>query len=58
MPGALEGDSGTIVAPERPLAQEGDQKTAKGYSVFGTKMETWSNFSWVCFVVFLEVRVF
>ena len=55
IPGALWGGSGTSLAPGRPRARKGHQKAAKRYSVFGTKMETWSNFSWFFFLVFFDV---
>ena len=54
-PGALGGGSGTSLAPGRPRARKGHQAAAKNYSVFGTKMETRSNFSWICFKEFFEV---
>ena len=50
-----EGASGTSLAPGRPRARKEHQKAAKVYSVFSTKMETGSNFSWFFFVVFFEV---
>ena len=35
-----------------PRAAQGSKRAAKQYSVFGTKMETWSNFPWFFFSVF------
>ena len=54
IPGALGGGSGTSLAPGRPRARKGHQKAAKYYSVFGTEMETWSNWSWFFFQCFLR----
>jgi hypothetical protein len=44
-PGGSGGRLADQFGPRRPRARKGHQKAAKGYSVFGTKMETWSNFS-------------
>ena len=54
-PGALGRSLGTSWAPGRPRARKEHQKAAKFYSVFSTKMETGSNFSWFFFVVFFEM---
>jgi len=57
-PGALEGGSETSLAPRRFKARKGHQKATKKPPVFGTKMETRSNFSLFFFKEFFEVLVF
>ena len=43
-----------------PRTAQGSKRGPNGREnlVRGTKMETWSNFSWACFLVFFEVLLF
>ena len=57
-PGGSRERLGDHLGPGGPKAHKGDQTAAKYLSVFGTELETWSNFSWACFLVLFEVLVF
>ena len=59
VPGALGGDSRTFFSQHGPRLENGYQKAGNLYTFSGKpKIETRTNFSWSCSLLFVEVLVF
>ena len=54
-PGGSQGRLGDHVGPKLPKAQKWSQKTANSWSLFGSKIETRTCFSWSCSFLFFSV---
>ena len=54
VPGALGGDLGAMCVPGWPKVQKESQETANPWSLFGTKIETRTSFSWSCSLLIFQ----